>query len=127
VRALALFCLSLSLATFALAQEPAKVPATPSGPFDRLQFRSIGPASMSGRIDDIAVLARDPRVFYVAAATGGLWKTTNAGVTFSPVFDSAGGMVSIGAVAIGADDPNLVWVGTGENNNRQSSSWGDGV
>src|SRR5262245_7122840 len=82
---------------------------------------------MSGRIDDIAVLARDPRVFYVAAATGGLWKTTNGGVTFSPVFDQAGGMVSIGAVAIGADDPNLVWVGTGEDNNRQSSSWGDGV
>ena len=100
--------------------------APPGGLFDRLHFRSIGPAIMSGRIDDIAVSERDPRIFYIAAATGGLWKTTNNGVSLTPVFDSAG-MVSIGAVTIPADDPNLVWVGTGENNNRQSSSWGDGV
>ena len=131
----------LLLATFALvasatispAQTPAKpaVPAkpdsaAPGGPFDRLHFRSIGPATMSGRIDDIAVLERDPRIFYIAAATGGLWKTTNNGISLTPVFDSAG-MGSIGAVTIPANDPNLVWVGTGENNNRQSSSWGDGV
>jgi photosystem II stability/assembly factor-like uncharacterized protein len=122
------------LATLALVSPLAGQSRTPpepgaptGGPFDRLRWRSIGPASMSGRIDDLAVLERDPRFFYVAAATGGLWKTTNGGVTFTPVFDSTGGMVSIGAVAIGADDPNLVWVGTGENNNRQSSSWGDGV
>jgi photosystem II stability/assembly factor-like uncharacterized protein len=100
--------------------------APPGGLFDRLHFRSIGPATMSGRIDDIAVSERDPRIFYIAAATGGLWKTVNNGVSLTPVFDSAG-MVSIGAVTIPADDPNLVWVGTGENNNRQSSSWGDGV
>ena len=100
--------------------------APPGGPFDRLHFRSIGPATMSGRIDDIAVLERDPRIFYIAAATGGLWKTVNNGISLTPVFDSAG-MVSIGAVTIPAEDPNLVWVGTGENNNRQSSSWGDGV
>lgn len=81
---------------------------------------------MSGRIDDFAVLERDSRVFYVAAATGGLWKTINNGITFNPVFDSAG-MASIGAVTIPGDDPNLVYVGTGEANNRQSSSWGDGV
>ena len=100
--------------------------ASPGGPFDRLHFRSIGPAVTSGRIDDIAVLERDPRVFYIAAATGGLWKTVNNGVTLTSVFDSAS-LASIGAVRIPADDPNLVWVGTGENNNRQSSSWGDGV
>ena len=100
--------------------------APAGGPFDRLHFRSIGPATMSGRIDDIAVLTRDPRVFYIAAATGGLWKTTNNGVSLTPVFDSAG-MGSIGAVAVPANDANLVWVGTGEGNNRQSSSWGDGV
>ena len=100
--------------------------SSPGGPFDRLHFRNIGPSIMSGRIDDFAVLERDPRVFYVAAATGGLWKTTNGGVTFASVFDSAG-MASIGTVAIAQSDPNLVWVGTGENNNRQSSSWGDGV
>jgi len=97
------------------------------GPFDRLRFRSIGPATMSGRVDDLAVLERDPRVYYIATATGGLWKTENNGVTLTPVFDSASTLVSIGDVAIAQDDPNLVWVGTGENNNRQSSSWGDGV
>ena len=108
----------------AIAAKPDSAPA--GGTFDRLHFRSIGPATMSGRIDDIAVSERDPRIFYIAAATGGLWKTTNNGVSLTPVFDSAG-MVSIGAVTIPAEDPNLVWVGTGENNNRQSSSWGDGV
>jgi photosystem II stability/assembly factor-like uncharacterized protein len=122
----------------AAAAQPRGRPAAPAsaapdtaqpsaGPFDQLRFRSIGPATPSGRIDDLAVLGRDPRVFYIAAATGGLWKTENGGITLRPVFDSAGGMVSIGAVAIATDDPNLVWVGTGENNNRQSSSWGDGI
>jgi photosystem II stability/assembly factor-like uncharacterized protein len=131
--------LTFSVAAALTAQGPAKprptsaTPAAaladsvpPGGPFDRLHFRSIGPASMSGRIDDIAVSERDPRIFYIAAATGGLWKTTNNGISLRPVFDSAG-TASIGAVTIPADDPNLVWVGTGENNNRQSSSWGDGV
>ncbi len=111
----------------AAATALAKPDSTPpGGTFDRLHFRSIGPATMSGRIDDIAVLERDPRIFYIAAATGGLWKTVNGGISITPVFDSSS-MVSIGAVTIPAEDPNLVWVGTGENNNRQSSSWGDGV
>ena len=114
------------------AQSPtgAPIPAADTGwkggPFDRLKFRNVGPTGPSGRIDDFAVLERDPNVFYIAAATGGLWKTENGGVTLTPVFDSASA-ISIGDVTIPADDPNLVWVGTGENNNRQSSSWGDGV
>jgi photosystem II stability/assembly factor-like uncharacterized protein len=130
IRSLALVAV---LAAPALSQTPATpAPATSNvaeptgGPFDRLHFRAIGPAVTSGRIDDIAVLERDPRIFYIAAATGGLWKTINNGITLTPVFDSAS-LASIGAVRIPADDPNLVWVGTGENNNRQSSSWGDGV
>jgi photosystem II stability/assembly factor-like uncharacterized protein len=97
-----------------------------TGPFDGLRFRSIGPASMGGRIDDFAVLESNPSVFYVATATGGLWKTTNNGTTFETVFDNET-TSSIGDVAIAPTDANLVWVGTGENNNRQSSSWGDGV
>ena len=101
-------------------------PAPAAAQFDGLKFRSIGPATPSGRIDDFAVLARDPRTFYVAAATGGVWKTTNHGVTVTPVFDD-GGSGSVGAVAIAPADANLVWVGTGEANNRQSSSWGDGI
>ncbi|MGE3614566.1 MAG: WD40/YVTN/BNR-like repeat-containing protein, partial [Gemmatimonadales bacterium] len=105
---------------------PSSAQAPAGGPFDKLVFRNIGPSGPSGRIDDLAVLERDPNVFYIATATGGLWKTENGGITLAPVFDSAA-MVSIGDVAIPPDDPNLVWVGTGENNNRQSSSWGDGV
>jgi photosystem II stability/assembly factor-like uncharacterized protein len=97
-----------------------------SSPFDKLRFREIGPATPSGRIDDFAVLESNPAVFYVATATGGLWKTTNSGTTFETVFDNEM-TSSIGDVVIAPNDANLVWVGTGENNNRQSSSWGDGV
>jgi photosystem II stability/assembly factor-like uncharacterized protein len=97
-----------------------------TSPFAGLRFREIGPATPSGRIDDFAVLESNPAVFYVATATGGLWKTVNQGTTFTTVFDSEA-TSSIGDVAIASSDANLVWVGAGENNNRQSSSWGDGV
>ena len=95
--------------------------------FNGLSFRAIGPAAMSGRIDDVAVLETDPSTFYVAAATGGLWKTTNGGTTWEVLFDDQPDVVSIGDIAIPADDPQLVWLGSGENNNRNSSSWGNGV
>ncbi|MBA2705131.1 MAG: hypothetical protein H0U60_14930 [Blastocatellia bacterium] len=91
-----------------------------------LQFRSIGPAIMGGRIDDIAVVESNPSVYYVGAATGGVWKTVNNGTTFEPIFDTQPN-TSIGDIAIAPSDPNIIWVGTGEPNNRQSSSWGDGV
>ncbi len=91
-----------------------------------LQFRAIGPANMGGRIDDIAVVENNPSTFYVGAATGGVWKTTNNGTTFAPVFDGQSS-TSIGDISIAPSDPSIVWVGTGEPNNRQSSSWGDGV
>ena len=99
---------------------------TAPSPFDNLEFRNIGPATMSGRIDDLAVLESNPSIFYVATATGGLWKTVNNGTTWEVLFDDQD-MVSIGDVAIPADDASVVWVGTCENNNRQSSSWGGGV
>jgi len=104
----------------------AQTPASSEGPFDRLVFRSVGPGLSSGRIDDFAVLESNPSIYYVATATSGVWKTVNNGTTFTPVFDDQP-VSSVGAIAIGARDPHLVWVGTGENNNRQSSSWGDGV
>ena len=91
-----------------------------------LQFRSIGPAIMGGRIDDIAVVESNPSVYYVGAATGGVWKTVNNGTTFEPIFDTQPN-TSIGDIAIAPSDPNIIWVGTGEANNRQSSSWGDGI
>lgn len=120
---------SLSLLFSLLAAFVAAAPLqkeNDKGPFDELRFRAIGPASPAGRIDDFAVLESNPAVFYVATATGGLWKTVNNGTTFDTVFDDED-TSSIGDVGIGPDDPNLVWVGTGENNNRQSSSWGEGV
>jgi len=94
--------------------------------YKNLQWRSIGPAIMGGRIDDFAVVENQPGIIYVAAATGGVWKTTNNGTTWEPVFDNEA-VSSIGDVAIAPSDPNIVWVGTGEANNRQSSSWGNGV
>src|SRR4030095_16730461 len=97
-----------------------------SSPFDKMRFREIGPAPPAGRIDDFAVLESNPAVFYVAMATGVLLKTVNNGTTFESVFDNET-TSSIGDVAIAPNDPNLVWVGTGENKTRQSSSCGDGV
>ena len=94
-----------------------------------LQWRGIGPAATGGRIADLAIarVAGQPAVIYVATATGGVFKSVNDGVSFAPVFDRAGGMMSIGAVAVAPSDPSVVWVGTGEADNRQSSSWGDGI
>ncbi len=120
-----------SLAIVALALAGRGAGQAPAGPtastFDGLKFRNIGPATMGGRVDDFAVLESNPAVFYVAAATSGLWKTTNNGTTWQALFDDQDEVVSIGDVAIAPNDANLVWVGSGENNNRQSSSWGNGV
>src|SRR5262245_15900246 len=88
--------------------------------------RDIGPAIMSGRVADVAVYEPNPNIFYVASASGGLLKTVNNGNTWENVF-SQETSVSIGDVAINPDDPNIIWVGTGEANSRQSSSWGDGI
>ncbi len=92
----------------------------------QFRFRSIGPASMGGRIDDLAVVEADPSTIYVGFATGGVWKTTNNGTTWTPIFDTYS-VCSIGALAVDQKNPNILWVGTGEANNRQSSSFGDGI
>jgi photosystem II stability/assembly factor-like uncharacterized protein len=91
-----------------------------------LKPRSIGPANMSGRIVDLAVYEKRPSIMYVASASGGLWKTVNNGITFQPVFERESS-VALGAVALAQSNPDVVWVGTGENNARNSVSWGDGV
>jgi photosystem II stability/assembly factor-like uncharacterized protein len=106
------------------SQTPAANPAP--GPFDALHFRPLGPASMSGRISDVAVYEANPATFYVGTAHGGVWKTTNNGTTFEAQMQDRG-LMSIGDVAVSQSNPDLVWVGTGESNNRQSTSWGDGV
>ena len=91
-----------------------------------LEFRELGPATMGGRIDDFAVVESNPNIVYAGVASGGVWKTTNNGTTWEPVFDKES-VSTIGDIAIAPSDPSAVWVGTGEPNNRQSSSWGDGV
>ncbi len=94
--------------------------------FSNLAFRNLGPAITSGRIADIAVNPGNHSEYYVAAAAGGVWKTSNAGISFSPVFDGEGAY-SIGCLAIDPNNTNVVWVGTGENNNQRSVNYGDGV
>lgn len=91
-----------------------------------LHFRSIGPANPGGRLDGIAVATTDPSLMYLAYATGGLFKSTNRGTTFEPVFTSYGS-ASFGSIAIDPTNSNIVYAGTGEDNNRQSSSFGDGI
>jgi photosystem II stability/assembly factor-like uncharacterized protein len=97
-----------------------------AGPFAGLDFRTIGPSTMSGRIVDLEVLDVNPDVFYVASSTGGLWKTTTRGVTFRSMTDDLP-THSIGDVAVHPVDTARVWLGMGERASRQSSSWGDGV
>jgi len=116
-------CYLLSLALFvgtAFAQTPS---------IAGLEWRSIGPAATGGRIADVAISQTpgSPAVMYVATTSGGIFKSVNEGVSFTPVFDRAGGMMSMGAIAVSASNPSIVWAGTGEADNRQSSSWGDGV
>ena len=97
-----------------------------SGTFGGLAFRGIGPAMISGRITDIAIDPRNDAVRYVTAASGNVWKTTNAGTTWSPIFDGENSY-SIGCIALDPKNPLTVWIGTGENNSQRSVSYGDGV
>ncbi len=90
------------------------------------KWRSVGPALTSGRIGDLAVHPNTRSTYYVAVASGGVWKTENAGTTFEPIFDSQGSY-SIGCVSLDPNNPNVAWVGTGENNNQRSVAYGDGV
>ena len=124
---------SLAFAGIASAQGgrgQAPAPPPPNASTDPLlrgfQFRSIGPAVMMGRLDDIQGTGKDPMLLYIGFATGGLWKSTDGGNHWKSQFDNMANE-SIGAIAISASDPNVVYVGTGEANNRQSSSIGDGV
>src|SRR4051812_3991369 len=91
-----------------------------------LPLRSIGPDITTGRISDVDIDPKNPNVWYVASASGGLFKTENRGNTFAPIFDE-GGSFSLGAVKVDPKDSNVVWLGTGENNNQRSVAFGDGV
>ncbi len=109
------------------AASPApRVEGIPDDWIKTLKWRCIGPASMGGRIVALSVYEADPTTYWVATASGGLLKTVNNGVTFEHQFDRES-TVSIGDVCVAPSDRNIVWVGTGENNPRNSVSWGDGV
>jgi hypothetical protein len=116
--------LTLSVATALVGTATAQ--EKPKDPWKALAFRNIGPATMGGRVDDVAVLESNPSVFYVATASGGIWKTINYGTTFVPVFDDQE-VSSIGDITMAPSDPQILYAGSGEPNNRQSSSWGNGV
>ena len=126
--------LSIAPAGPAAAQGPQSATLVAGVPdaavLGELRLRPIGPAAMSGRIADIAVAAfpgeRLGRVQYLATAAGGVWKTTNGGKTWKPVFEKQA-VASIGDVTVAPSNPDIVWVGSGESNNLRSSSWGDGV
>ncbi|HXW07180.1 MAG TPA: hypothetical protein VD833_18235 [Vicinamibacterales bacterium] len=138
VRARLLVCAGLGLCVFGwrgmFAQDgPDAVPDLPppvnqsDDPLlKRFVWRSIGPATMGGRLDDIAVNENDPSVYYLGFATGGVWKTENNGTTWTPIFDTYP-VSSVGDVELAPSNPRIVYVGTGEPNNRQSSSFGGGV
>ena len=90
------------------------------------KFRSIGPAMISGRIIDLAVNPENHSEYFVAAASGGVWKTTDGGITFKAVFDGQR-PYSIGCVTYAPSNTHVIWVGSGENNSQRSVSRGDGV
>ncbi len=112
------------------AAPAAAAPAAPQTDFaailKSLRFREIGPATMGGRIDDFAVVENNPDIIYVGSASGGIFKPVNGGTTWEAIFDNEV-TSTIGDITIAPSDPSIVWVGTGEANNRQSSSWGNGV
>lgn len=108
------------------AEEPPEEPGFDAETFSGLELRSIGPALMSGRIADVAIDPRDQSVWYVAVGSGGVWKTTNAGTTWTPIFDDQSSY-SIGCVTVDPNQPGTIWVGTGENVGGRHVGYGDGV
>jgi len=118
-----------------LAQQGARAGGRPPEPTipsaqpwpNNTSWRHIGPAAFGGRVDDIEAVPGDPRIIFVASASGGVFRSTNNGTTWDAVFDHDGTTLSIGDIAIAPSNPRIIWAGTGEPNNRQSSTWGDGV
>jgi photosystem II stability/assembly factor-like uncharacterized protein len=126
-----IYCLTLIAPLALQAQKDKKAePEKPKHFLDTLniglRWRSIGPALTSGRVIDFAVDPQNRSTYYVAAAAGGVWKTENAGSTYQPIFESQGSY-SIGCITIDPSNSNIVWVGSGENNNQRSVGYGDGV
>jgi hypothetical protein len=122
---LALFIPAESVFCQRRGESPTKTPID-TKLFNNLKFRNIGPAFMSGRISDLAIDPTNENIWYVAVSSGGVWKTINAGTTFTPVFDDQS-VFATGCVTIDPNNPHTIWVGTGENNGGRHISFGDGV
>jgi len=124
--------LLLSFTTMSIAQKKSKKgskeekSALEAISISGLKWRNVGPALTSGRISDFAFNPDNPFEYYVATSSGGVWKTVNSGVTYDPIFDSQGSY-SIGCITMDPNNHNVIWVGTGENNNQRSVAYGDGV
>jgi hypothetical protein len=113
------------ITTMAGARQGTNGAALTAGVLKGLEFRSIGPALATGRIQDVQIDPKNPSVWYVASAFGGLWKTTNRGITFTPIFEE-GGSFTLCCVAIDLKDSNIIWLATGENTSQRSAHFGDG-
>lgn len=98
-----------------------------TSPFKNYPIRSVGPVIMGGRVTDIAVHPENKKVFYIGFGSGGVFKTTNSGITLEPIFDHQDGALGVGDLAISTADPSIVWVGTGENNSSRSTYAGTGI
>ncbi len=121
-----LFILLLTISFSGFSQDKETDKLFSESTFSGLKFRNIGPAFMSGRIADIAIHPENDNVWYVAVGSGGVWKTTNSGTTWKPIFDSQS-VYSIGCVTIDSQNPNIIWVGTGENVGGRHVGYGDGI
>lgn len=125
------FGILFSIANSSHAQKKSKKKSKEKAPIESmsisgLKWRNVGPALTSGRIADFAFNPNNPYEYYVATASGGVWKTVNAGTTYEPIFDSQKSY-SIGCITIDPNNTNVIWVGSGENNNQRSVAYGDGV
>jgi hypothetical protein len=121
----------LALAAVAALLAPAALRAQARAPLDSaalasFPWRAIGPAIMGGRVTDIEAVPNNPKIFYVATATGGIWKTVNGGTTFHPTFDKER-VISLGDIAIAPSNPDVLYAGTGEEDTRNSISPGGGI
>ena len=124
--AVALTIVALMLPVCAIAAEEGEDTGMTAKAFKGLELRNIGPALMSGRIADIAIHPTDPSIWYVAVGSGGVWKTINAGTTWEPVFDGES-VYSTGCIALDPANPEVVWLGTGENVGGRHVGFGDGI
>ncbi|MGB3861761.1 MAG: hypothetical protein WA915_06730, partial [Candidatus Aminicenantaceae bacterium] len=118
--------LILSLTAWSEDTEKEKSTLMNAETFSGLKLRNIGPALMSGRISDIAIHPEDQSIWYLAVGSGSVWKTVNAGTTWTTVFDEQPSY-SIGCVTIDPNNPDIIWIGTGENVSGRHVGWGDGV